>query len=93
MLRFSKENVRRVADNEITAAREYRDKGIQYFRGEKDMENMYRADCRTRVAAARLAKKGQFQEAWKLVTEQDTAARDEVTDEFWDLLYDLNGEV
>lgn len=90
MLRFSKENVRRVADNEITAAREHRDGAIKEFRGDKDMEDMYRADCRARVKAARLAKQGKLQEAWVVAQSLDTAARDEITDEFWDLLYDLN---
>lgn len=92
MLRFSKENFKRVAGNEIKAAREYRDKGIAAFPGEKSMEKMYRDDCLTRIMAAQLLKKGQYQEAFTLALEQDTAVRESITDEFWDLLYDLNQE-
>lgn len=82
--------INEICDREIEAAREYRDRGIQIFRGEKSMENMFRADCRDRVAAARAAKKGDFERAFNIMTGMDTAARDEVTDRFWNVITSLN---
>lgn len=93
MLRFGKENVTRVADAEIAAARAYRDDGIAYFKGDKSMHDMYRADARDRIMAARLAKKGKFLDARNVMTSMDTAARDEITNEFWNLITDITEEV
>lgn len=78
--------IKRVADTEIEAAREHRDESIKNFPGEQDMISMFRDDCRQRIKAAQLAKKGYFQEAFNKVNGLDTAARDVVTDEFWDML-------
>ncbi len=93
MLRFGKENITRVADLEIKDARKRRDGGIAHFKGDKGMADMYRADCRDRIKAARLAKKGKFLEARSVISGMDTGARDEVTDEFWNLIMDITEEV
>jgi len=93
MLKFSPENVKRVADKEIEAARKYRDGCVAHFRKEPDMVAMFRDDCNTRVKAARLAKKGQYREALETARNQDTAARDQVTEEFWNLMEELTQEV
>jgi hypothetical protein len=79
--------VKRIANAEIEAARKYRDDGIKYFKGDQEMIDMYRGDCRDRVEAARLAKNGQFVEAFETIRMMDTAARDSVTDEFYNMLY------
>lgn len=80
------QKVKKIADAEIKDAREYRDDGLASFRDDKTMQDMYRADCRDRIKAARHAKKGQLTEAHKAMTETDTAVRDSVTDDFWNLI-------
>ena len=85
--------IKRVADAEIEAARKYRDAGIEDFKGEQDMISMFRQDCRNRIEAARLAKKGQIIEARRKVSMMDTAARDAITDEFFDMLDTLSNLV
>ena len=93
MFRFSPENIKRVANAEIAEARKYRDENIAHFRNDPGMVSMFRADCRTRIRAAQLAKQGDYKLAASTMKDQDTAAREAVTDEFWNLMNDLVQEV
>lgn len=81
--------VKNVADAEIVDAREYRDESIKNFPGDKRMADMFRADCRDRISAARALKRGDIDEAYDIMHGMDTAARDGITDAFWDLVNSL----
>lgn len=81
-----RDKLNEIGDEEIKAARQSRDEGIKAFSDDKSMKDMYRSDCKDRIAIAKLVKAGRLREAWTQVSCLDSAVRDEVSNRLWNLL-------